>query len=235
MKTYRKIAATLAAVASILMMPGANARHLGVDHDDGIAASPKVRQSFNESEVICAYDMNTDTIDRTSSRAASPKAQAFLASFERTPGVQLGEDTVNRSQMAMSPKVHQFLTERGWHPVSTEFQNEIVSLESEPMIESESPVDTDPDNPDYFNPDMPDNPDTPVNPDYPDNSNPDSDFNRDYDKPDFKSPDEESTDLDEPPYDDLDDDTDNSDMDEPPFDDLDDDTSSDYSQPDDLD
>jgi hypothetical protein len=127
MKTYRKMTATLTALASVLMMTSANARHVD-GHNNGIAASPK--------------------------------AQAFLASFNTTGQVPDGADTVNRGMMAMSPRAHQFLTDSGYHPEPVMVMGpEIVSLSPEepyyePFTDSTADDTNDPQWPDYQTPDL---------------------------------------------------------------------------------
>ncbi len=131
MKNQNKLAiATIAAVVAISITP-ARAQYRAVG-DDGIAASPKLRQQLNERARSTGNPQTASSVAPASYRAvatdgiaASPKLRAMLDEQNRNAAVtpapaavaSVGYRAVGADGIAASPKLRAQLDERGTQQV----------------------------------------------------------------------------------------------------------------------
>lgn len=117
MKHSNRLLIAAAALALFVSAGQSQAQYRAVG-DDGIAASPKVRQMLNEQKARAAATQQV-TINRIvpqTTIAASPKVQQMLKEQMRAPGPQLGPETAGYKAtgsdgVTASPKVRQMLDE----------------------------------------------------------------------------------------------------------------------------
>lgn len=127
MKNSNKILFVVAVAATFSMVSQASAQYRAVG-DDGIAASPKLRQQIDERKKVARTPSTTmaSVGYRAAGRdgiAASPKLRAQLderrivLSAPSTTVASVGYQATGRDGITASPKLRQQLDERGPQPI----------------------------------------------------------------------------------------------------------------------